>query len=77
MIIIGTKNEIENMIANSCPYNKLDDTCHDNCPACWNKAASIVVVRPEMIGRVKKDIDGVSFLERLKGGEESESMRYL
>lgn len=72
MIIIGTKIEIEKMIKEECPYiSKHTVNCNPDadCRACWNKAASIVIVRPEMIGRVEKDIDGVSFLERLKGSE--------
>lgn len=73
MIIIGTKKEIEAMIKEECPYiAKHTVNCNPDadCRECWNKAASIVIVRPEMIGRVKKDIDGVSFLERLKEGEQ-------
>lgn len=68
MIIIGTKNEIDTMVAKSCPHMaKHNVACDQNCWACWNEAVSIVIVRPEMVGRVEKDIDGVSFLERLKG----------
>lgn len=73
MIIIGTKNEIERLIKEECPYlGGRTAICNQDsdCRTCWNKAASLVVIRPEMIGRVGKYIDGVSFLERLKGSEE-------
>lgn len=71
MIIIGTKTEIEAMIKGTCPHTAKHNagSCDGDCQACWNKAASIVIVRPEKIGTVEKDIDGVSFLERLKEGE--------
>lgn len=70
MIIIGTKLEIEAMVAKSCPYMiEKDENCYGDCPSCWKKRVSIVIVRPEQIGTVEKDIDGVSFLERLKEGE--------
>lgn len=69
MIIIGTKQEIETMIKEVCPrMAKHNDSCDGYCQACWNKAASIVIVR-QKVGTVEKDIDGVSFLERLKEGE--------
>lgn len=68
MIIIGTKEEIEAMIDEACPYN-VRESCGDDCRACWNRSASIVIVRPEKVGTVEKDIDGVSFLERLKESE--------
>lgn len=62
MIIIGTKYEIERLIKEECPYlGERTAICNSDadCRKCWNKAASIVVVRPEMIGRVEADIDGV------------------
>ena len=69
MIIIGTEKEIEAMIKEVCPHMaKHNVSCDGYCQACWNKAASIVIVRPELIGRAEKDIDGISFLERLKEG---------
>ena len=71
MIIIGTKNEIEAMIKAGCPHmTKHTVSCDQDCWTCWNRSASIVIVRPENVGRIDKDIDGVSFLERLKGGDE-------
>ena len=70
MIIIGTKQEIEAMIKEVCPHvAKNAVSCDQDCRACWNRFASIVIVRPEKIGTVEKDIDGVSFLERLKEGD--------
>lgn len=75
MIIIGTKEEIEAMIEEVCPHNSSAISCNDDCRTCWNRSASLVIVRPEKIGTVKKDIDGVSFLERLKEGEEDEKDR--
>lgn len=69
MIIIGTKKEIEAMTNKSCPYAVENIKCDGDCWECWNRYASIVIVRPEKIGTVEKDIDGVSFLERLKEGD--------
>lgn len=70
MIIIGTEKEIEAMIKAGCPHmTKHTVSCDQDCRACWNRSASIVIVRPEKVGTVEKDIDGVSFLERLKEGE--------
>lgn len=69
MIIIGTEKEIEAMIEEACPYCISILKCDGDCRACWNRSASIVIVRPEKVGTVEKDIDGVSFLERLKEGE--------
>lgn len=70
MIIIGTKQEIETMIKEVCPHMaKHAVSCDQDCVACWNRSASIVIVRPEKIGRIDSDIDGVSFLERLKESE--------
>lgn len=67
MIIIGTEKEIEAMVKAGCPHmNKHTVSCDQDCWACWNRSASIVIVRPEKVGTVEKDIDGVSFLERLK-----------
>lgn len=70
MIIIGTKQEIEAMIDEACPYCVSILKCDGDCRACWNRSASVVIVRPEKVGRAEKDIDGVSFLERLKEGDE-------
>ena len=47
-------------------------SCDQDCVACWNRSASIVIVRPEKIGMIEKDVDGVSFLERLKEGDKNE-----
>lgn len=70
MIIIGTKEEIEAMIKAGCPHMaKHTVSCDQDCRACWNRSTSIVIVRPELIGMAEKDIDGVSFLERLKESE--------
>lgn len=71
MIIIGTKQEIEAMIKAGCPHNTRRNAsqCDSDCWACWNRAASIVIVRPEKVGMIKKDIDGFSFLECMKEGE--------
>lgn len=71
MIIIGTKEEVEEMIEHSCPHLSTAISCDDDCHACWNKHASIVIIRPDKIGTVETDIDGISFLERLKGAEEN------
>lgn len=49
MIIIGTKEEIEAMINEACPYNGRE-SCDDDCRACWNRSASIMIVRPEKVG---------------------------
>lgn len=68
MIIIGTKTEIETMIKCVCPSNSCAMTCDDDCRACWNRHASIVILRPEKIGMIEKDVDGISFLERLGEG---------
>lgn len=73
MIIIGTKEEIEAMIKAGCPHmTKHTVSCDQDCWACWNRSASIVIVKPEKVGMVEKDIDGVSFLERLKEGDRND-----
>ena len=64
MIIIGTKEEIEAMINEACPYNGRE-SCDDDCRACWNRSASIVIADPKKVGTVKKDIDASSFLDFL------------
>lgn len=71
MIIIGTKTEIESMIKGGCPHMVKHNvvSCDQDCLACWNRSASIVIIRPEKIGTIESDIDGVSFLERLKEGD--------
>lgn len=71
MIIIGTETEIKAMIKEVCPPMVNHRVgCDQDCLACWNRSASIVIVRPEKIGMIEKDVDGVSFLERLgEGGE--------
>ena len=66
MIIIGTKEEIEAMIKAGCPHMvKHTVSCDQDCWACWNRSVSIVIVRPEKVGTVKKDIDAGSFLDFL------------
>ena len=56
MIIIGTKEEIEAMIEDSCPYPypMPMNSCNNDCRACWNRSASIVIIRPEKVGTVEK-----------------------
>lgn len=49
MIIIGTKKEIEEMIEAACPYNS-PKFCDNNCQACWNRSASIVIADPKKVG---------------------------
>ena len=71
MIIIGTKTEIEAMIKAGCPSMvKHNVSCDQDCRACWNRSASIVIVNPEKIGMIENDVESVSFLERLKEGDE-------
>lgn len=72
MIIIGTEKEIEAMINEACPYCVSIIKCDGDCRACWNRSASIVIVRPEKVGMIKKDIDGFSFLECMKEGDRNE-----
>lgn len=70
MIIIGTEKEINEMVKSECPHMyKHTVSCDGDCQACWNKSATIVIVRPEKIGKIDSDINGVSFLERLKESE--------
>lgn len=49
MIIIGTKEEIEAMINEACPYNGRE-SCDDDCRACWNRSVSILIADPEKVG---------------------------
>ena len=50
MIIIGTKEEIEAMIDEKCPYSVSIISCVGDCRACWNRSASIVIADPEKVG---------------------------
>lgn len=49
MIIIGARKEIEEMIDKTCPYNS-PRFCDNDCRACWNRSASIVIACPEKVG---------------------------